>query len=49
MLSVADQHLASLNPKARLVMFGQELNAIKDHWEYVDAFAAPSGKAAPLK
>jgi type I restriction enzyme M protein len=26
MLSVADEHLASLNPDARLVMFGQELN-----------------------
>lgn len=26
MLSVADDHLASLNPKARLVMYGQELN-----------------------
>ena len=26
MLSVADEHLASLNPKARLVMYGQELN-----------------------
>ncbi|MES2946865.1 MAG: class I SAM-dependent DNA methyltransferase, partial [Pseudomonadota bacterium] len=26
MLSVADEHLASLNPEARLVMFGQELN-----------------------
>ncbi len=26
MLSVADEHLASLNPQARLVMFGQELN-----------------------
>jgi type I restriction enzyme M protein len=26
MLSVAGEHLASLNPKARLVMFGQELN-----------------------
>ena len=27
MLSVADEHLASLNPDARLVMYGQELNA----------------------
>ena len=27
MLSVAGEHLASLNPRARLVMFGQELNA----------------------
>ena len=27
MLSVADEHLASLNPGARLVMYGQELNA----------------------
>jgi len=26
MLSVAGEHLASLNPDARLVMFGQELN-----------------------
>ena len=26
MLSVADEHLASLNPDARLVMYGQELN-----------------------
>ncbi len=26
MLSVAEEHLSSLNPKARLVMFGQELN-----------------------
>lgn len=26
MLSVAEEHLASLNPKARLVMYGQELN-----------------------
>ncbi|MFO0589898.1 MAG: class I SAM-dependent DNA methyltransferase [Polyangiaceae bacterium] len=26
MLSVAGEHLASLNPKARLVMYGQELN-----------------------
>jgi type I restriction enzyme M protein len=26
MLSVADEHLASLNPGARLVMYGQELN-----------------------
>ncbi len=26
MLSVADEHLTSLNPKARLTMFGQELN-----------------------
>ncbi len=26
MLSVADEHLSSLNPDARLVMFGQELN-----------------------
>jgi len=26
MLSVAEEHLAALNPKARLVMFGQELN-----------------------
>ena len=26
MLSVAEEHLASLNPNARLVMFGQELN-----------------------
>ena len=26
MLSVADEHLASLNPNARLVMYGQELN-----------------------
>ncbi len=26
MLSVADEHLTSLNPKARLVMYGQELN-----------------------
>ncbi len=26
MLSVADEHLASLNPAARLVMYGQELN-----------------------
>lgn len=27
MLSIADEHLASLNPDARLVMYGQELNA----------------------
>ncbi len=27
MLSVAEEHLAGLNPDARLVMFGQELNA----------------------
>jgi type I restriction enzyme M protein len=27
MLSVAEEHLAALNPKARLVMYGQELNA----------------------
>jgi type I restriction enzyme M protein len=27
MLSVAGEHLAELNPKARLVMYGQELNA----------------------
>jgi type I restriction enzyme M protein len=27
MLSVADEHLAALNPDARLVMYGQELNA----------------------
>ena len=27
MLSIADDHLAQLNPQARLVMFGQELNA----------------------
>ena len=27
MLSVADEHLATMNPKARLVMYGQELNA----------------------
>jgi type I restriction enzyme M protein len=27
MLSVAEEHLTSLNPKARLVMYGQELNA----------------------
>lgn len=27
MLSVADEHLAAMNPNARLVMFGQELNA----------------------
>ena len=27
MLSVADEHLSELNPKARLAMFGQELNA----------------------
>ena len=27
MLSVAGEHLASLNPEARLVMYGQELNA----------------------
>ena len=27
MLSVADEHLASINPGARLVMYGQELNA----------------------
>ena len=27
MLSVAGEHLASLNPDARLVMYGQELNA----------------------
>ena len=27
MLSVADEHLAKMNPNARLVMFGQELNA----------------------
>ena len=26
MLSVADEHLSSLNPEARLVMYGQELN-----------------------
>lgn len=26
MLSVADEHLAEINPKARLVMYGQELN-----------------------
>jgi type I restriction enzyme M protein len=26
MLSVADEYLAKLNPKARLTMFGQELN-----------------------
>jgi type I restriction enzyme M protein len=26
MLSVADEHLAALNPNARLVMYGQELN-----------------------
>lgn len=26
MLSVADEHLAEINPEARLVMFGQELN-----------------------
>jgi type I restriction enzyme M protein len=26
MLSVAGEHLASLNPQARLTMFGQELN-----------------------
>jgi len=26
MLSVAGEHLASLNPGARLVMYGQELN-----------------------
>lgn len=26
MLSVAEEHLAALNPKARLVMYGQELN-----------------------
>jgi type I restriction enzyme M protein len=26
MLSVADEHLSALNPKARLVMYGQELN-----------------------
>lgn len=27
MLSVAEEHLTALNPKARLVMYGQELNA----------------------
>src|SRR5688572_10220546 len=27
MLSVADEHLRGMNPKARLVMYGQELNA----------------------
>ena len=27
MLSIAGEHLAELNPKARMVMFGQELNA----------------------
>src|SRR3984893_13977267 len=27
MLSVADEHLADMNPDARLVMYGQELNA----------------------
>jgi type I restriction enzyme M protein len=27
MLSVAEEHLSALNPKARLVMYGQELNA----------------------
>ena len=27
MLSVADEHLSSLNPNSRLVMYGQELNA----------------------
>src|SRR5207302_11491011 len=27
MLSVADEHLAGMNPDARLVMYGQELNA----------------------
>ena len=27
MLSVAEEHLSTLNPKARLVMYGQELNA----------------------
>jgi type I restriction enzyme M protein len=26
MLSVAGEHLAALNPQARLTMFGQELN-----------------------
>lgn len=27
MLSIAEEHLSSLNPKARMVMYGQELNA----------------------
>ena len=27
MLSVAGEHLAGMNPDARLVMYGQELNA----------------------
>ena len=44
MLSLAEEHLGEMNPDARLVMFGQELNAeslalaalLRCHWNRIE-------------